>query len=501
MAFGSKFLVFITGLGILFYNVSSGFAQEKKEPNVAGSFYPQNSQELSETIDSYIAAANPLSVEGDILVLISPHAGYSFSGQVASFGYKLLKDKPYKTVIVIGSSHYYPFSGISVYPKGVFKTPLGGLEVDSDFASGLLNKDPDIIFEPLAFEKEHSVEVQLPFVQKAFPQAKIVPVIMGDCSFAACKKLSVLLKETVAGRKDILVIASSDMYHGYDYQEAEEVDKRTLAYIKSMDAQDLYSSLREGKTKLCGGFPVLTALLLAKDLGYDSAEILTSTNSARVAGRMVKGVWTVGYCSAVIYRPFVDKKENTQKGENQMLNPLQRKRLAKIARDSIQTYLKTGKNLEVEETDPLLLKTMGAFVTLQEHGQLRGCIGNIVGTQPLYLTVRDMAVEAAVGDPRFSPLKAAELKDIEIEISVLSPLEKVKSADDIQLGRHGVLIKKGFSSGVFLPQVATETGWSKEEFLSVLCTQKAGLPVDAWKDKSTELYVFSAEVFAEKDYP
>lgn len=263
----------------------------------------------------------------------------------------------------------------------------------------------------------------------------------------------------------------------------------------------LYSSLKEGKTQLCGGLPVVTALLLAEDLGFEKAEILNSTNSAQVTGRMDKGVWTVGYCSAVIYRPVADKKENAQKGENQMLNPLQRKRLAKIARDSILIYLKTGKNLEVEETDPLLLKTMGAFVTLQEHGQLRGCIGNIVGIQPLYLTVRDMAVEAAVGDPRFTPLKAAELKDIEIEISVLSPLEKVKSADDIQLGRHGVLIKKGYSSGVFLPQVAVETGWSKEEFLSVLCTQKAGLPADAWKDKSTEIYVFSAEVFAEKDYP
>jgi len=146
-----------------------------------------------------------------------------------------------------------------------------------------------------------------------------------------------------------------------------------------------------------------------------------------------------------------------------------------------------------------LLQPMGAFVTLNEHGQLRGCIGNIIGRQPLYLTVRDMAIESATGDPRFPPVNLSELKEIEIEISVLSPLEKVDSADKIQLGIHGVIVKKGTNSGVFLPQVATETGWTKEEFLSQLCAQKAGLDPRAWKDKSTELYIFSAEVFSEKE--
>jgi AmmeMemoRadiSam system protein A len=182
-----------------------------------------------------------------------------------------------------------------------------------------------------------------------------------------------------------------------------------------------------------------------------------------------------------------------------MLNKNQRKRLLDIARNSIETYLKTGKKLEVTETDPLLLKEMGAFVTLGEGGQLRGCIGSLVGRQPLYLTVRDMAVQAAVGDPRFAPVSLDGLKDIDIEISALSPLERVNSADDIKMGIHGVLVRRGFNSGVFLPQVGTESGWSKEDFLSELCRQKAGLPADAWKDKSTELYIFTAEVFSEKD--
>lgn len=180
-----------------------------------------------------------------------------------------------------------------------------------------------------------------------------------------------------------------------------------------------------------------------------------------------------------------------------MLNKKQRKELLEIARKSIEAYLKTGRKTETSESDPVLLEKMGVFVTLKEKGQLRGCIGNIIAREPLYIAVRDMAIEAAVSDPRFARLETQELKNIEIEISVLSPLEKIDSADKIKLGTHGVLIRKGFDSGVFLPQVAQETGWSKEKFLSCLCFHKAGLKADAWKDKTSDMYIFTAEVFSE----
>jgi len=181
-----------------------------------------------------------------------------------------------------------------------------------------------------------------------------------------------------------------------------------------------------------------------------------------------------------------------------MLTIQQKQRLLEIARESISTYLKTGQNSQINESDPVLNQKMGAFVTLHQHNELRGCIGNLVGSRPLYLTVRDMAVEAAVHDPRFPALSLSELKDVEIEISALSILEKVASAEKIELGKHGVLVRRGNQSGVFLPQVATETGWSKEEFLNNLCTQKARMAANAWKDKETELYVFTADVFSEK---
>ena len=466
----------------------SAFASEIKQPNVAGSFYPDNPQELSQMIDTFLNAANPEAAEGNIFALISPHAGYGFSGGIAAFGYKLIKGKSYKTVIVIGRSHRYNFNGAAVYPEGKFRTPLGDIGVDEEFAQKLLKQDPEVTFKPEVFSaEEHTVEVQLPFLQKVLKDFKIVPIIVGDMTLSNCQKLADLLKTAIGERKDVLVVASTDMYHGGDYQALGATDNLTISFLKNMDSAGLYYGLREEKLQLCGGFGVVTALILSKELGHKKLQVLKYTNSADVTG--VKSSWMVGYVSCAIDR----------EGGVAMLNKAQRKRLLEIARNSIQAYLKTGKKLELTDTDPLLLKEMGAFVTLHKHGELAGCIGNLVGQQPLYLTVRDMAVEAAVNDPRFSPLKLDELKDIEIEISALSPMQRIESTDEIKMGTHGVLVRSGFNSGVFLPQVATETGWSKEEFLSHLCSDKAGLPPLAWKDKATEIYIFTAEVFSEKE--
>lgn len=517
-------LVIYLTLGFVHWNLSALYAENIKEPCVAGAFYPSSPQELAGLIEGYLAEANPEEPGGQVFVLISPHAGYGYSGKVAGFGYKLIKGKPYRTVVILGTSHHFSFSGASVYPRGAFKTPLGNIQVDEEFSRKLLNQDPEITFISGAFKEEHSVEVQLPFLQKTLNDFKIVPVVIGDASLATCQKLASLLKEAIGTRKDVLLVVSTDMYHGYDYDEADEVDKLASGAIGNMDAEALYYGIREGKLQLCGGFGTVTALILAKALGYNKAILLKHTNSAEVTGNKKKGIWTVGYSSWVIDAPIgtsvtgepfgaaqdaskdaepVEAQSRTidepEGGEN-MLNKAQRKRLLEIARTAIETHLRSAKLPEITETDPGLTKAGGAFVTLSENGQLRGCIGNLVGSKPLYLTVQDMAVEAATGDPRFNPLKPAELKNIEIEISVLSPLEKIDDPGLIKLGLHGVLVRQGYRSGVFLPQVATETGWSKEEFMSNLCAQKAGLSANAWKDKATEIYIFTAEVFSEKSY-
>jgi AmmeMemoRadiSam system protein B/AmmeMemoRadiSam system protein A len=464
------------------------FATLIKQPEFGGQFYPSSKEELSGMIDNFLSKVQPKDSSGDIFMLISPHAGYGFSGQTAAFGYRFIKNKPYKTVIIIGTSHHKVFNGAALCGQDSFVTSLGKVNVDKEFVKSILGKDPEVFLDNSAFSSEHSVEVQLPFLQKVLTGFKIVPVIIGDCSLQSCKKIALLFKEAIGQRKDVLVVISTDLYHGYDFKEADIVDEYTLDLIKKMDYQGLYYALRDGNAQACGGFATVIALNMAQDLGYQRLEVLNHTNSAMVTGKLVKGDWTVGYASCAVMG---------QEGEN-MLTAQQKQKLLKIARASILTYLKTGKKLQINETDFKLSQKMGAFVTLNRHNQLRGCIGNLVSNQPLYLTVRDMAIEAATADLRFPALSLLELKGVEIEISVLSMLEKVASAEKIELGKHGVLVRRGNQSGVFLPQVATETGWDKDEFLSNLCAHKAGMDANAWKDKDTELYVFTADVFSEK---
>ncbi|MBU1125231.1 MAG: AmmeMemoRadiSam system protein B, partial [Candidatus Omnitrophica bacterium] len=298
-----KIFLFVFLAWSLQLGACSLFASEVKEPNVAGMFYPDNPTQLAQTVDDFIEKAAPEPMPGNIFAVISPHAGYGYSGQVAAYGYKLVKDRPYTTVVVIGSSHHYAFQGISVYPQGAFRTPLGDLPIDEEFAGLLLNKIPEAIFQPLAFAKEHSVEVQLPFIQRVLPKVKIVPVIMGECSLEICQKFAQLLKEAIGKRRDVLLVASTDMYHGYDYEETEMIDTLTLGFLETMDAQGLYFGLKDAKLQLCGGYGVVSTLIAAKELGHNKIKILHYTNSAQVTGVKKKGAWIVGYSSGVIDAP------------------------------------------------------------------------------------------------------------------------------------------------------------------------------------------------------
>lgn len=489
----------------LFYLLSAilhplnAFTQDIKGPNVAGQFYPQNRNALSSLIDNLIAKVSLPEIKGDIFCLISPHAGYAFSGGTAAFGYKAIKDKPYTTVIILAPSHYYAFNKISVYKEGKFRTPLGDIEIDSSFTQKITNPSQSIEFIPQAFAKEHSLEVQLPFLQRALTGFKIVPIVIGDCAFEALDNLANNIVKAIGARRDVLVVASTDLMHSYDYKETEAVDRLTLSHLEALSAQDIYDCLRAGTIQMCGGLPIVTAVIAAQRLGYTHYSLLHYTNSAIVTGNREKGVWTVGYASAIISGQETSTEvRKEEKSEESMLTIPQEKRLLEIARKAIEEYISSGRRLHFVEDDPRLKEINGAFVTLHAHGELRGCIGNIVGQKPLFETVRDMAIESATGDPRFAPVAKDELKDIEIEVSVLSPLKKIRAIDEFILGTHGVLVRQGWNQGVFLPQVAIETGWSKEEFLSNLCLHKAGLPSDAWKENNTEIFVFSALVFSEK---
>lgn len=482
-----KKLFFLVALLSLSSPVFSKDADIQK-PVVAGSFYPAESVLLAGQINKYLNDAKPEAVNGDIIALISPHAGYIYSGPVAAYGYKAISGRKYDTVVIIGISHFTLFDGVAYLEKDLYRTPLGDLPIDLEFTGRLARVEKDTLRKnPRAFEEEHSAEVEIPFLQMSLKDFKIVVLLMGRPDYATCNKLARGLVKVIKERgRKVLIVASTDLSHYLKYDDAIAKDRVTLSELLNFDAARFAESASARECELCGSGPVVTAMIAGKALGADKVQILKYANSGDTAGDKSR---VVGYASAVIYK---------YKEEGGMLNSGQKKELLDIARKTVESSVRNGKIPEFKETDPGLLAQEGAFVTLHKKGELRGCIGNIIGTQPLWMTVRDMAVQSSSHDPRFEPVSPGELKDIKIEISVLSQPKRVQEITEIKMGTHGVIVKRGFNSGVFLPQVATETGWSRDEFLSNLCAHKAGLPADAWKDKKTELYSFTAQVFGEE---
>lgn len=458
-------------------------------PAVSGLFYPESAGELSKMVEEFLKNAKKEKITGKILGLISPHAGYIYSGKVAGYSYKQIENLNFQSIIILAPSHYVNFSGAAIYEKGYFRTPLGDVKIDEKLADSLKSKE--IFSYTTPHLQEHSLEVQLPFLQKVIPYLKIVPLIIGPAtSYNDLKKISTKIANTIRD-KNVLVIASTDMSHYHSYEEALKIDRRTLTHIEKFDIDGLNNCLLKRECELCGEKPVIVLLNICQMLGANKIKILKYATSADTTGDRNR---VVGYFAGIIF------KEEGKKMQEEFLNQQQKRELLKIARITLEEYITNRKIPDFKITDKKLQEKAGAFVTLKKKGQLRGCIGNIIGDKPLYITVRDMAIESSTRDPRFMPVTPDELEEIEIEISVLSPLEKIDDYRKVIPGKHGVVVKRGFNSGVFLPQVATEQGWNREEFLSALCSHKAGLPPDAYKDKNTELYIFTAEVFSEKEF-
>jgi AmmeMemoRadiSam system protein B/AmmeMemoRadiSam system protein A len=496
-----KTIILCTGIMCLAMNFA--FADDNiKKPNVAGGFYPANAAELSKAVDGFLDGANVPAAPGLIGVMISPHAGYVYSGWVAGYGFKAVASQKVSTVIILSPSHYFPFQGASIWAEGSFETPLGDVKVDDELAKKILAQDKRFRFDRSVYEREHAIETQLPFIQKIFPKAKIVPIIFGQPDLSVAEAVGKALLSAVGDRDDVLVDVSSDQSHFHKDDEARTIDKRGLDAIVSMDTESFWNGHVTGEMEVDAFHAITAAMIYAQGRGFTQVKVVQYATSADVTGDKGR---VVGYASVIFAKPSLSAQEPpvAVAAPAQGLAPLneeQKKKLLAIARTTIDTFVRTGSAPEVNEQDPRLLEEEGAFVTINRNGQLRGCIGNILGSGPLARTVRAMAIAAASEDPRFKPVSADELKDIDVEISVLSQPHSVKSADEIELGKHGVIVTRGmFNRGIFLPQVATDTGWSKDMFLSELCSQKAGLPRDCWKDPSTKIEIFTAEVFGEKE--
>ena len=456
-------------------------AQGIRKPVVAGTFYDGERDALAARIDGYLGAVKDLPVvSGEVRALICPHAGYVYSGPTAAYAYKLVQGKPYDTVIIIGTSHQYGLDGASIYLKGGFETPLGTVPVDEELASRIA-KASGFSYVAEAHAKEHSVEVQVPFIQKVLPDAKIVPIVLGYPTRQNVYALADGIAKACAEKKT-LIVASTDLSHYLSKADANELDAKTISLVKNLNANTLIAKCAAGENIMCGGGGVAAALIALKKSGEPRVEVLRYTDSSEASGNEDK---VVGYLAAAV--------TVGQAAADFSLSKEEKSELLRLARRTVETYVAEKKVVPYETTDPNLLAERGAFVTLKKRGELRGCIGFIEPVAPLCETVIQTAIYAASEDPRFTPVTPEELKDLEYEISVLTPLKKIDDPKSVQVGKHGLVIAMGRNRGILLPQVPVENNWDREMFLDQACL-KAGLPPDAWK-KGAEISVFEAIVF------
>ena len=520
------------------------FAQGMKRirpPARAGQFYEGTRPALTAQVDGLLRQAATKEVSGRLVALIEPHAGYVYSGATAATGFRLLRGKAYKRVIVLGVPHTAPLAGCSIPNYTHYRTPLGEVPLDIEVCVALL-KSPVFRDVTRAHQMEHSIEVELPFLQRTLNDFTIVPVLVGEMSASdrtkAADALRGLLDETT------LIVVSSDFTHygaNFRYQPFRtqvrenlgKLDHGAVEHILKLDPTGFTDYVDRTGATICGrrGIAVLLEVLkpleavTASELAYTTSGALTGDWSSSVSYCAIaftqgdgtgsesaaqKGTHTASAADAseMMVPDGIPPREGTPPAEDsggprvtgpQFLSPEEQQVCLQLARQSLEHYFRTGTLLEVagSTVSAGLRERHGCFVTLKKQGQLRGCIGRIVGDQPLYKTIIEYAVHAAVRDSRFPPVTKAELADLHIECSVMTPLERVTDVKDIQVGRDGLLIKMRRSQGLLLPQVPVEYGWDRDTFLAHTC-RKAGLPLDAWKSPQAQIHRFSAQVFGEK---
>ncbi len=486
-------------------HVRAAAPQNVRQAGVAGGFYPADPKTLTAMMDDMLAHAsqppiNHPTINDPILAVVAPHAGYQFSGPVAAYTYAALKGRKFSRVVVIAPSHYVAFDFTSVYDGDAYATPLGTVPVDKAFARRLVQMSPTIKFSsqghtPTKAGAEHALEVELPWLQRVLGDFELVPIVMGDQSYESSRALGVALAKLIhrsgdTGSSDTLIVASSDLSHYHPYDDAVKIDHKTLNALQVWDYFSMSQNFQARIWEACGGAPIVAAMIAAERMGANQAVVLKYANSGDITGDHSR---VVGYSADVFFKTQGGKTVESQFS----LNGHEKNELLALARKSVEYAVREKKAYEpAASASEVLNQERGAFVTLRKSGELRGCIGYTSAEKPLYMTVRDTATLAALRDPRFQPVSASELPQLEYEISVLSPLRRVLDIREIKIGQHGLLMKNGAYEGLFLPQVPVEEKWDRQKFLGETCV-KAGMHSNCWKDENTDIFMFTAVVFGE----
>jgi len=488
-----KFLLALCMVSLL--SIGGAYADDVRKPVFAGSFYPSNSSDLLQTIDILTSRAKKTQVKissGKYLkALILPHAGYPCSGFTAAHASLVLSEKQFKKVILLGPDHRVGFINGAISDVAAYQTPLGTVKLHED-AAKLRNKSNLFHANKASDLSEHSLEVLLPFLQYYLKEFKIIPIVISQGNVGGItREIDMFIDQNT------LLVASTDLSHFLQYTEAIEKDKKTIQMILNLDEDNLL----KGYNYACGKVPILVLVSLARQYGWQPVLLHYSNSGDTCGGRSQ----VVGYAAIAFYGDkFMDDKKNA----GHRFTDKQGQVLVRLARHTLIEKLNKKidpaefRALEEALKEDCFQEHFGTFVTLKINDQLRGCIGNITASEPVKEGVRRNAVSAAFRDPRFSSLRAEELENVDIEVSILTQPEplKYRDGDDLiaklRVNVDGVIIRKGFANAIFLPQVWKQLP-KPEEFLGHLCI-KAGMSADAWQNDKLEVKTYQVQYFDEE---
>jgi hypothetical protein len=479
----------------------------------AGRFYPNSGEELAEAVAGYLAEADGPNLPS-LRAVVCPHAGYRFSAATAAFAYKPLVGRRIETAVVLAPSHYAAFSGASIPDVTAYQTPLGRMRL-SPLARRLAASQPfghdlpcDRVRRPQGWRTmpielppfgqdtphtwEHSLEVQIPFLQTVAPNAELVPIVYGktDPRQVASALAGCLDDRTV-------LVASSDLCHYYPYGVARQLDGLCVRAILDLDVEHM------DRHEACGKAPILTLMHLARRFGW-RGKLLDYRNSGDTAGqkRSVVGYAAIAFCGALTPAPTQTAPWDPPPQAGRY-DADQRRYLLELARRTLRSVVADGNlpAVDANTVPPPLREPRGCFVTLTKSGRLRGCIGHIQPRLPLVLAVMDCARSAALRDKRFDPVGPEELGDIDIEVSVLTVPQPLDFESPVELLARlrphvdGVVLRVGSRQATYLPQVWDQMS-NKLRFMGAL-SRKAKLPAAAWQRPDARVWTYQAEAFQE----
>ncbi len=430
-----------------------------RNPVVAGQFYPEAPDQLRSMIEGMV---DKKAVKEEVIGLVSPHAGYPYSGPVAGATISRIKFKD--TFIIMGPNHTGSGKPLGIMTEGVWKTPLGEVEIDSELGKQILAASGYLQEDHVAHQHEHSIEVQLPFLQYFKPDIKLVPIVLAYASGDVYKEIGQGLAKAIKElNREVVIIASSDMTHYESQESAQRKDAQAIEAMLDLNEDELLKRVQELDISMCGYAPAVSLISAAKELGATGAELVRYQTSGDTTGDYAA---VVGYAGVIITG----------------MSPL-----VKLAREAVETYVKGGKTLEVGELTPEMREKAGVFVSIHKFDELRGCIGTFEPTENNVAeeTITN-AISSATRDPRFPPITPKEFKDLTYSVDVLTPPEPIESQDQLDPRKYGVIVEAGFRRGLLLPDLE---GVDTVDYQIDICRQKAGIA----PDEPIKLYRFEVK--------